>query len=53
MGFWSFQFLFMTKNNLVNPIDGWREAGMSPLPPHVDTGVDIVTKSNLSTFYGG
>ncbi len=51
MGFWSFQFLFMTKNNLVNPIDGWREAGMSPLPPHVDTGVDIVTKENLSTFY--
>lgn len=51
MGFWSFQFLFMTKNNLVNPIDGWREAGMSPLPPHVDTGVDIVTKENLSVFY--
>lgn len=53
MGFWSFQFLFMTKNNLVNPIDGWREAGISPLPPHVDTGVDIVTKENLSTFYKG
>lgn len=53
MGFWSFQFLFMTKNNLVNPIEGWREANMSPLPPHVDTGVDIVTKDNLSIFYKG
>lgn len=27
--------------------------GMSPLPPHVDTGVDIVTKDNLSIFYKG
>ncbi len=53
MGFWSMQFLFATKNNLVNPVDGWRENGLSPLPPYVDTGVDIVTAENLDAFYQG
>lgn len=51
MGYWAFQFLFAVKNNLVNPVNGWREAGLSPLPPQVDTGVNIITKDNLSTFY--
>ena len=50
MGFWSLQFLFMARNNLVNPIDGWREQGMSPLPKSVDTGVDIITAENVATF---
>lgn len=53
MGFWSMQFLFCTANDLVNPVDGWRENGLSPLPASVDTGVTIVTKENLSTFWEG
>ena len=53
MGFWSFNFLFYVKNNLVNTVDGWKENGLSPLPASVDTGVDIVTKENLSAFYKG
>lgn len=51
MGFWAMQFLYCVKNNLVNPVDGWRENGLSPLPASVDTGVDIITKDNLAAFY--
>lgn len=50
MGYWSFQFLFSVANDLVNPVEGWREAGLSPLPPHVDTGVNVVTKDNVAVF---
>lgn len=53
MGFWSMQFLFCTANDLVNPVEGWRENGLSPLPASVDTGVNIVTKENLSAFWEG
>ena len=53
MGFWSMQFLYMIKNGIVNPTEGWRDNNLSPVPPHVDTGVDIVTKDNLSVFYQG
>ncbi len=51
MGFWSMQFLYCVRNDLLNPVDGWRENGLSPLPPEVDTGVDIVNADNLSAFY--
>ena len=51
MGFWSMQFLFCVKNDLVNPVDGWREKGLNPLPVSVDTGVTIVDKDNLAAYY--
>lgn len=53
MGFWSLNFLFYVRNNMVNTVEGWKESGLSPLPASVDTGVDIVTKDNLSAFYQG
>lgn len=49
MGFWSFQFLYQTYNDLV--VDDWEENNLTPLPTTVDTGVSIVTKENADLFY--
>ena len=51
MGFWSFEFLYDLHNNHANPVEGWKEKGISPLPTTVDTGVSIVTKDNADSFY--
>ncbi len=51
MGFQSMNFLYQLKHNLINPIDGWKQKGISPLPFYVDTGVTIVTKDNVNSFY--
>mgnify|MGYP001342056008 CR=1 FL=1 len=51
MGFWSFQMLFQLKHELINPTDGWKEKGINPLPPYIDTGVNVVTKDNVDAFY--
>lgn len=51
MGFQSMNFLFQLKHNLINPVDNWKEKGISPLPSFVDTGVSIVTKENVDSFY--
>ena len=51
MGFWSFQMLFQLHHNLINPTEGWADKGINPLPPYVDTGVNVVTKDNVDAFY--
>lgn len=51
MGYQAMDFLFQLKHNLINPVDGWRDKGISPLPVFVDTGVSIVTKHNVDSFY--
>ena len=51
MGFQSMNFLYELKHNLINPVTDWKAKGISPLPPFVDTGVDIVTKRNVDSFY--
>lgn len=52
MGYWGTNFLFNIKHNLVKPIDGdWKGAKVAPLPPTVDTGVNVVTKDNVKFFY--
>lgn len=52
MGYWGMMFLYNLKHNLLKPIDGdWKTAKVSPLPPTVDTGVNIVTKDNVDYFY--
>jgi len=52
MGYWSMNFLFQVKHELVNPVQGWKSKGINPLPPYVDTGVNVVTKENVDSFYG-
>jgi ribose transport system substrate-binding protein len=51
MGYQSMNFLYQIKHNLVNPVMDWKEKGINPLPPFVDTGVDVVTKENVDSFY--
>lgn len=53
MGWWSFQMLFNVNAGVgnYNPVEGWKEFGMNPLPPSVDTGVSVVTIDNVESFY--
>ncbi|MDP9750426.1 substrate-binding domain-containing protein [Thermoanaerobacter pentosaceus] len=52
MGYWGMMFLYHLKHDLVRPIDGdWKTARVAPLPPIVDTGVNVVTKDNVDYFY--
>jgi ribose transport system substrate-binding protein len=53
MGWWSFQLLYGLNGGQgnFNPIEGWKGFGMNPLPPSIDTGVSVVTKENVESFY--
>jgi ribose transport system substrate-binding protein len=52
MGYWALQYLYHVRHNLVKPVKGWKRKGINPLPGMVDTGTNIVTKSNVDAFYG-
>jgi ribose transport system substrate-binding protein len=51
MGYQSMNFLYQLKHNLINPVDNWKAKGINPLPDFVDTGVSIVTKENVDSYY--
>jgi ribose transport system substrate-binding protein len=51
MGYQSMNFLYQVKHDLINPVNNWKAKGISPLPPFVDTGVSIITKRNVDSFY--
>jgi len=46
MGFWGMLQAFMVRNNNIKSVTDWKAAGISPLPPNVDTGVVVITKDN-------
>jgi ribose transport system substrate-binding protein len=46
MGFWGMFFLHMVKNGKIESVSDWAAAGISPLPPNVDTGVVVINKDN-------
>ena len=46
MGFWGMLFLYMVRNNMIESVSDWQAAGISPLPPNVDTGVVVINQSN-------
>jgi ribose transport system substrate-binding protein len=50
MGFWSMIMVYYLSHDLLHPLPGWREAGISPLPDIVDTGGYVVTKDNVKFF---
>ena len=50
MGYWSLQFLFHMKHELVQPAN-WQTTSMSPLPIRVDTGINVVTRGNVDEYY--
>ncbi|MUT64610.1 substrate-binding domain-containing protein [Paenibacillus sp. NEAU-GSW1] len=51
MGYWSLMHLFHMHNELVEPMPDWRESNVPPLPSYVDTGITVVTQSNVDLFY--
>lgn len=53
MGYQAMNFLFQLKHKLINPVKDWNKKGINPLPTFVDTGVSIVTKDNVQSFYQG
>jgi len=46
MGFWGLLFAYMVRNEKIESVADWKAAGISPLPPAVDTGVVVITKEN-------
>lgn len=50
MGFWSMMMVYYLAHDLLQPIENWKEAGISTLPSYVDTGGYIVTKDNVKFF---
>ncbi|WP_068779067.1 substrate-binding domain-containing protein [Paenibacillus sp. GM2] len=51
MGYWALMQLFHLNNSLVEPVADWQQAQVPPLPTYVDTGISVVTKSNVEHFY--
>ncbi|MDD3164458.1 MAG: substrate-binding domain-containing protein [Oscillospiraceae bacterium] len=49
--FFGVNMLFWYNNDIVNPIQGWKEKGINPMFNSVDSGVMVVTKDNVSDFY--
>ncbi|WP_407271345.1 substrate-binding domain-containing protein [Radiobacillus sp. PE A8.2] len=46
MGYWSLQFLFHLQHEIVEQVDT-----STPLPRYMDTGVTVVTKENVDSYY--
>lgn len=46
MGFWGLLFAYMVRNTMIESVSDWQAAGISPLPPNVDTGVVVINKDN-------
>lgn len=46
MGFWGLMSAYMVRNSMIKSVSDWQAAGISPLPPNVDTGVVVITKEN-------
>jgi len=51
MGYWGLWMSYAAAHGMVDAgIPEYKEAGISPLPAYVDTGVYEVTKDNLKFF---
>jgi len=46
MGFWGLLFAYMVRNGNIQSVSDWQAAGISPLPPNVDTGVVVINQDN-------
>lgn len=46
MGFWGLLGAYMVRNQMIESVGDWQAAGISPLPPNVDTGVVVITQEN-------
>jgi ribose transport system substrate-binding protein len=46
MGFWGLMYAYAVRNAMIESVSDWKAAGISPLPPNVDTGVVVINQSN-------
>lgn len=46
MGYWGLKMLHAVRNGVIKSVSDWNAAGISPLPPNVDTGVVVITAEN-------
>lgn len=53
MGFWGMLYLYMVKNAKIESVSDWSAAGISPLPPNVDTGVVVINQTNSQYWRSG
>jgi hypothetical protein len=51
MGYWSLQHLFHIHHDLAQPIADWKEGNVPLLPTNVDTGISVVTQTNVANYY--
>ncbi|MGH9404554.1 MAG: substrate-binding domain-containing protein [Terriglobia bacterium] len=50
MGFYGLRFLDDLHHNSVHEFKNWQDAPVSPLPSFVDTGTEVVNRSNLDDY---
>ena len=53
MGYWGMLFAYMVRNGMIASVSDWQAAGISPLPPNVDTGVVVINQSNSQFWRSG
>jgi ribose transport system substrate-binding protein len=53
MGFWGLLFAYMVRNGSIASVADWQAAGISPLPPNVNTGVVVINQSNSQFWRSG
>jgi ribose transport system substrate-binding protein len=52
MGYFAMICLYHVAHDLINPLNDWKEnPDVSPLPPFINTGLEIVTQENVDHFY--
>ncbi len=49
-GYWAMMMMFSYTHSLVDPFTSWKEDGGSPLPPYINTGVDLIKADNTDAF---
>lgn len=50
MGYWAMMEMYTYAHGLVDPFNNWKAEKISPMPPYINSGVDIVTKENADAF---
>jgi ribose transport system substrate-binding protein len=50
MSYLALQMLYDLRNERIKFVDDWRQIGVNPLPPNVDTGSFVIAKDNVDTF---
>jgi ribose transport system substrate-binding protein len=50
MGYWAMIEMYIYTHTMVSPFNNWKAEKISPLPPYINSGVDIVTKQNADAF---